>query len=513
MATRPPTPRTAKPKPTVALAPVLEQSVGKYVSTAMRIYGVETNENRSIPALEDGMKPVHRRIIWAAMTTARNLSKTARLSGHVAGALHPHGTASIDDSITTLVNSPVPVLLGDGNWGDIISPAAAARYTNMKLSLYGESFLDRNYLPVTDMMPNYDDREEEPITLPSLLPNILMNDNMGIGLGVTTRIPAFTPTSLLKILLRLIDKEDVPLPDYVKTLQFFEPWGGRPAKSVRNRANIKQMMETGKGTVEWDSVLEYDKEKKLFLVNRFAPGVNLETAIAKINAIPLVDKVYSGKGLSYYIQVKKIANYNEVEAVGVKLQGLLRTRQSYSIYVAERVVTGDGKYNTAFHNLSVPDLLIKWLSYRVKLEAKSIAWRIGKSEAAITRFNLLIKACDFLDVIFKALRTSTPAENIAKGMKISVDEANVILELKVRQLSKLDHDTLKDKLKAELANLKKLQGMLKRPSRSVKAFFESCLELFEMHDKRHAGCDQWWLKPASKSELNAKSEDDEAVET
>lgn len=488
-------------KPIQKFAPVGVSSIGKFVSRAMKTYGVETNENRAIPSYEDGFKPVQRRIAWMSHQAARGYVKTARLSGNVVGALHPHGTVSVSGAIVTMVNAPVPFLYGDGNWGDLISIAAADRYTNVKLSVYGGQFLNKDYLPVTPMAPNYDDRELEPIYLPALLPNVLMNDSMGIGLGVTTKIPCFTPPSLLKILLRLVDKEDLTTADYVKTLQLFEPWGGTPAKSPRNKEMMVQLIETGKGSIEWTSPLEFDRDGKRYTIRRFAPGVNVERAVEQINAIPLVDKVYNGKGLSYEVQVKRTANYTEVEAIGKKIADIFKSRQSYSIYVSERTPVGtEGKYEVSFHSLSVPDLLIKWLGFRVRLEADSLTYRVGRCEALIKRFHLLIRACDHLDVIFKALRTADPDTAIAKGMKITLDEAKIILELKVRQLSALDQKVLKRKLAEANAVLADLKAQLKRPSRSVKTHFEQCLQAFELHDKRHGGCDQWWMKPLTAAE-------------
>lgn len=481
-------------------APVGVSSIGKFVAKAMKTYGVETNENRAIPSFEDGLKPVQRRIAWAAHQSARGYVKTARLNGNVMGALHPHGSASIAGAVVTIVNAPVPFLYGDGNWGDLISPAAADRYTNVKLSVYGGQFLNKDYLPVTPMAPNYDDRELEPIYLPALLPNVLMNDSMGIGLGVTTKIPCFTPPSIIKILLRLIDKEELTTADYVRTLQLFEPWGGTMVKSPRNKEMMVQLLETGKGSIEWQSPVEFDNPGKRYTIRRFAPGVNVEKVIEQINALPLVDKVYSGKGLSYEVQVKKSANYAEVEDIGKKITAMFRTRQSYSIYVSERTPVGtDGKYDVSFHSLSVPDLLIKWLSFRVRLEVSSLTYRIGKCEELIKRLHLLIRACDHLDVIFKALRTNNPDDAIAKGMKITLEEAKIILELRVRQLSALDQKVLKRKLAEANAVLADLKAQLKRPSRSVKTHFEQCLQAFECNDKRHAGCDQWWMKPLAAS--------------
>lgn len=480
--------------PASELAPIHEVDVGTIASQSMLRYGIEVNEGRSIPALQDGLKPVNRRILWAAAKTAKSKTKTARLSGEVIGALHPHGDASVNSAITTLVNSPAPVLEGIGNWGTLVDSAAASRYTNVVLSRYGEQFLAKNYLAVTPMTPNYDNREKEPIYLPALLPNILINDNMGIGLGVATRLPSFTPTSLLQVLIRMIDKENITAQDYAKTLKFFEPWGGTPVKSKQNTAAMVKLMEESGTTIEWESPLEVDREAKRMHISKFAPQLNLENFVQACNKLPGVDKVYSGAGLSFTVQVKRSVNFVEFDAIVLKVAKLARTKQKFSIYVSDRVPTTEGKYEVKFHSLSVPDLLLKWLKFRINLEKDSLGYQISQTEKEIRYLELLVHACNHLDIIFAALRKADPAAHISKGLKITPEDAKQILELRVRQLSKLDHDNLKSKLAEVKQKLASLSKKLKRPSQSVRAYFEACLACLDVNDNRQSNCHQWYLK-------------------
>lgn len=491
-------------KSTGVLAPVLDKSIGEFARHAMRTYGVEVNEGRSIPALQDGLKPVARRILWAAHFIAKEKVKSARLVGEVIGKYHPHGDASPSAALTTMVSQPTPTLMGIGNWGTLIDSAAAVRYTNLHLSTYGLQFLHRNYLPVTPMSPNYDDRDVEPVYLPSLLPNILINDNMGIGVGVATSLPAFTPTSLLKLLLRLLDKEQMEPIDYAKALEFFEPWGGIVVKSKLNRSAVLDFMSNTSGSIEFESPLEEQREAKRILLNKFAPHLNLDKFVTACRLIPGVDSVYSGKGLSFVVQVKRTVNFNDYDAIVAKVRRLTTTKQKFSLYVSDRKPyldekTGKTAYTVDFHSLTVPQLLLKWLKFRIQLEADSLDWQIVQQEKELAYLTLLIHACDHLDVIFAALRKADPATHIAKGLSISLDDAKQILELKVRQLSKLDQDALKLKLSEVKAKLKVLQTKRKRPAQSVRAYFEHCLERFSMNDDRTEGCQQWWLKANAKA--------------
>lgn len=502
MATRKTSPVKSKQAPAAAIP---DKSINEFTRNAMMVYGTEVNEGRSVPALQDGLKPVARRVLWAAHSVAKTKVKSARLVGDVIGKYHPHGDASVASALTTLVNHPMPVLTGIGNWGSLIDGAAAVRYTNLHLSKYGEQFLRPAYLAVTPMVPNYDDRDVEPAYLPSLLPNILINDSLGIGVGVATSLPAFTPTSVLNMLLRILDREELTALDYVKGLEFFEPWGGTPVKSAANRAAIKAFFESTSGTVEFDSPVNEDRDAKRMMVNRFAPGLNVEKFVAACRLLPNVDSVYSGKGLSFIIQVKRSANFNEYDKVVQSVKRLARTKKKYAIYVSDRIAytdekTGATAYRVEFHSLSIPDLLRKWLGFRVRLERDSLTWLLGERNKDKAYVELLLHACDHLDVIFAALRKDDPAKHIAKGLNITLDEAKQILELKVRQLSKLDQDQLKAKLADLKATIKSLEAKLRKPADSVRAYFEACLPKLTMSQRQpNSGCDQWWLGTPSTS--------------
>lgn len=476
-----------------------QKTIVEFTKGAMLTYGSEVNEDRAVPSFQDGLKPVGRRVLWAFSELPKNQQiKSARVIGLVLGKYHPHGESGPAGMLNTMVNSPVPPVIGIGNWGSLIDGPAAPRYTETKISPYGETFLLKNYLAVTPMVPNYDYKDKEPIYLPALLPNVLLNDSMGIGVGLATSIPSFTPLSLLRLMIRLLDKEKLTASDYARSLVFHECYGGVPSRSKENKAAILEFFNSPSGSIEFESPFQVNREAKKVLLKRFAPGLNLDSLLVKLRAMPEVDKVYSGKGLSYIIQVKRSTNFNDFDAFLLKLKRVTATRQKFSIYVTERQPnpTNPDKYDVQFHNLSVPQLVMKWLKFRVKLEKDSITYQIGVQEKEIEYTKLLIFACEpaNLDIIFKALRQADPAAYIAKYLKVTVDQANQILDLKVRQLSKLDQDVLKAKLKKQQEWLKDLQRKLKSPSQEVKVFFEHCLELFEVNETRKQGMDQFWLK-------------------
>ena len=504
--------------------PIPDMDLFDYGSTGMMIYGTETNENRAIPNLQDGLKTVARRLLWAGKGMSKQ-GKSARLVGSCLGGYHPHGDSSIYGGLVTMVNAPTPMFRGIGNWGDPVSPAAAARYTEVKLGAYGAQFLVHDYLAVTPMTPNYDDKTVEPIFLPALLPNIILNDSDGIGVACATTIPSFTPTSVLEVLIRMIDKEAMEPEDFAKALEFYEPWGGVVVKSKANREQRVLLMQEPKARIEWESPVVINRDAKRIIINKFPPSFGQkahDTLVEQIRLIPQVASVGGGRGLSYEVRVKASVNFNEFDQVCAKVQELTRTKVSYNIFMTERTPIEDsdsGEYEVSYLQCSIPQLLLRWLKWRIKLEFKCLEYRLQQTEILIERLALMVYACDHLDVIFKALRTTTPAENIAKGLKITLEQANLILDLKVRRLSALDQNLLKEQLERVKKRKALLETQLKRPAQNVKRYFQACLELFAQKERMEGtGCWQWWLKSLpptddTKELLRGTGDEDERDET
>ena len=217
------------------------ESLAVFGTREMGIYAEEVNLSRAVPDLIDGLKPVQRRIMWAASLLGKDFVKTARLVGDIIGRYHPHGDASVAGAITTIVQSNVPVISGKGNWGSLIDPAAAMRYTNCRLSNYGWSFFDPDYInkSVSSFVPNYDDTTVEPVSLPSLMPNVLLNGGDGIGVGTTTMLPTFTPESVAAVMTRLLSGEKLVALDFAKTLKYANRYGGKLVKKI-GRASCRE---------------------------------------------------------------------------------------------------------------------------------------------------------------------------------------------------------------------------------------------------------------------------------
>lgn len=433
-------------------------------------YAIAVNLERSVPDMYDGLKPVHRRLLWAASFQQRGTYvKSARVIGDAMGKYHPHSDAALYGAMISMVNSELPPFSGKGNWGTIVDSAAASRYTNVKLSKYGESFFNPHYInkSVTTFVPNFDDKEIEPVTLPALLPNVLLNSAQGIGWGTTTNIPSFTKESVVKVLQMLLAKKKITAKVLARTLKPSLPYGGRMVDSAKNKEQWLQLMTEPTARIEFEANLKIDVAKKTIVISDWAAGLSPERFVERVRALPECQSVYNSKGtMEFTILCKKSYNETQFQAFVKKVQRLTVRAQSYRLNVTHRTANiNDGVvgYETSFLALGVGPLLLRWLRLRIELEKQSLKHRISQQSKAIEQTQLYIYAISIKDIIFKSLDKKDNAAYLVKHTKLNLDQAKQILDLRVRQLSRLDNLELKAKLKQQRAHLKELQGWLKRP--------------------------------------------------
>lgn len=437
-------------------------------------YAVAVNLERSVPDLYDGLKPVHRRILWGAYQQPKGqFVKSARIVGDVIGKYHPHGDSSVYQAMVGMVNSEAPLIEGKGNWGTLVDEAAAMRYTNARLSKYGLSFFGSDYITkeVTDFVPNYDDKDVEPVTLPAQLPNVLLNTASGIGWGTTTNLPAFTVKSVVNVLQKLLLKEKLNARSLARLLKPSLPYGGRLVDSKRNKEQWLQLMSQPSARIEYEAALKVDSKRKQIVIDEWPPGLIPDKFVERVRALPECDSVYNSKGtLEFTITCKRAYNETQFEAFVKKVQKLTLRAVSYRMNVTSRtanIVDGVVGYETEFLSLGVGPLLVRWLRARVELEKRSLRHRIAKQQTSIAYTELLIYAVSIKDVIFKSLEAKDSVAYLVKHGKLTEEQAKQILDLRVRQLSKLDDIEMRKRLKQQKQELKQLRGWLKRPRAKI----------------------------------------------
>lgn len=475
-------------------ARIIEQSITEFGRRSLSIYAAEVNLERATPDIMDGLKPVARRIVYgASQVAATKLVKSAQIVGEVMGTYHPHGDSSIYGAMVTMVQGTTPLLHGEGNWGTIIDSAGAMRYTNARLSHFGRLGFDPDYAnpEVTMYVPNYDERTIEPVTVPYPLPIILFSGGEGIGYGAACKLPSFTPESVADVLVRMLKGEKLKIEDFAKSLKPDFKWGGDFVKSKENKEAWLEMFTTSKASVLFEAPLDIDTARHIVTIREWPDGVNPEKVMVWAKGLPETDKAYpSGSGSEFTVTMKR--GYNSVQFEGwvKKIAAKTRAKSSYNINVTRRTATvtdGVVDYDVKIHSLSVPKLILMWLRERMEIEKRSLGYRIKKQEAAIAYCNLLIMAANKLDIIIPIVKNSkTPREELAKKLKISLDEANQILDLTLRKLTRLDQGEIINKRKGHEVELKQLEKWLAKPKIKMVADIAKALEAIEADRKWYA---------------------------
>ena len=416
---------------------------------------------RAIPDLRDGLKPVHRRILWSmyenGYTPDKPHKKCATTVGNVIGSYHPHGDTSIYDAMVRLAqpwNERYTLVDGHGNFGNIDGdPAAAYRYTESRLSKISLELLKDINKETVDMQLNFDETKKEPLVLPSKFPNILVNGTMGIAVGMATNIPPHNLGEVIDGCIAYIDNPEIDtlgLMQYIKGPDF--PTGGL----ILGNSGIKKAYETGRGTITIRSkaTIEEHQNHSNIVVTEVPYGVN--TQDLKLRVAELVhNKIIDGisdyhtdlkNGVKITITLKKDAN---PQVVLNKLYKLTNFQTTYGIIF----LMIDDKTPKV---LGLKDIISKYIDHQRTVIIRRTRYDLGKAEARVHILEGLKIALDHIDAVIKLIRASKTDEEAKNGLMsnfgLSEAQAEAILEMRLRRLTGLE----RDKIEKELADLLKL---------------------------------------------------------
>jgi DNA gyrase/topoisomerase IV subunit A len=446
-------------------------------------YGMAVLEDRAVPDFRDSMIPVSRRIAWSAydMGLRHNAKsvKSARVVGDVIGKYHPHGDQSVYGAMINMTNDNLPIALiqGSGNWGSMTEPRAAAfRYTEMRLSQFSDQVLfNKFYTPIMQFGPNFDGSMKEPMLLPCLLPIILMNGKFGIAPGATSYIPTCTTASVMKMLKAVYGGEEVTAKFLYKTLRFTSVSGGIEEMPTEPEERKKRfgIFKTFKGKAVLKSESSFDPKTRTLTITKFANHWKVESMLEKFLDIEGVQSARddTGKKDKYAIVsvVLKKNIHPKLEKAILKHieEKILTTRENYVLNFTERYLDDDGQAQARMKPMSLTTMVTEWLKWRIQLERDACAYWITEADRRIHRLELLMLAVDNLDIIIKMLRTKMTrpemAEFLKKKLKISLDDAQVILELRVYQLNALEKTELIKQKKTVEAERSELKARQKKP--------------------------------------------------
>ena len=429
-------------------------------------YAMSVIVSRALPDVRDGLKPVHRRILYVmnelSLWPEKPFRKSASIVGDVMGNYHPHGDAAIYDALVRLSQDfslRYPVVNGHGNFGSIDNdPPAAMRYTEAKLEKVALEMLDDLDKDTVDFVPNYDDRLKEPSVLPAKLPYLLINGAYGIAVGMACSIPPHNLTEVINGIIAQIDNPDITneeLMNYIKGPDF--PTAG----IILGKDGIKDAYTTGRGRVCLRARAEIEEDNRgryRIIVTEIPFQVNksaLVENIAKLVGLKVIEGISDlrdesdREGLRIVIELKRDANPNVVLNLLYK-HTQLQTTQSMLMLA---LVDGQPRI------LKLNEILAEYIKHRKSVVVRRTKFDLDKAEARLHILEGLRIAIDNIDAIIKIIRESydNAAQRLMESFGLSEIQANAILEMKLRTLQGLQREKIED----EYNSLVKLISHLK----------------------------------------------------
>ena len=457
------------------------------VKTSFLDYSMSVITSRAIPDLRDGLKPVHRRILWSMFeegnTPDKPHKKSATTVGYVMGHYHPHGDSSIYEAMVRLAqdfNQRYMLVDGHGNFGNIEGDGAAAyRYTEARLSKISLELLRDIKKDTVDMDDNFDVTSKEPKVLPSRFPNVLVNGSMGIAVGMATNIPPHNLGEVIDGCVAYIDNPEIDtlgLMQHVKGPDF--PTGG----IILGNSGIKKAYDTGRGsiTIRSKATIEEHGNHNNIVITEVPYGVNTLELKNKVGEL-VRDKIIDGisdyhtdlkDGVKITITLKKDANPQVV------LNNLYKHTNFQISYGINFLVIDDGTPRT----LPLKDIIAKYIDHQRIVIIRRTKFDLDKAEARVHILEGYKIALDHLDDVIKIIRESETdviaKEELIKRFGFSDIQVDAILELKLRRLTGLERDkieqelaeTLKliEELKAILASREKIDNIIKTEMLEIK---------------------------------------------
>ncbi len=467
------------------------------ISTEMREsfidYAMSVITDRALPDVRDGLKPVHRRILYSmhrmGLTSGARFRKSATVVGDVLGKYHPHGDISVYDAMVKMAQEfsmRYPLVLGQGNFGSIDGDSAAAmRYTEAKMSRLADALLQDLEKDTVEWRPNYDGTQKEPQVLPAAVPNILLNGTLGIAVGMATSIPPHNLQEVSQALTHLIENPDATVEDLMQ----FITGPDFPLGAVAfNKKDLLHAYSTGKGGVVVRGVAETVEGKKgdyQIVITSIPYRVNKSDMIVRIADLVREKKIEGIRGLRdestkdirVVVELKQGAHPQKV------LNYLYKHTALEDSFHFNMVVLVDGVPQT----LSLKGILEEFIKHRREVVKRRTQFDLTRAQEREHILLGLTKALDHIDEVIKTIRASkdvAEAEvNLIKKFKFSVLQAKAILEMRLSRLANLERKKIED----ELAEIQKLIGELETLLKSDKKMLGVIKQEIEDYAKKFAG--------------------------
>ena len=464
-----------------------DEMKGSYIDYSMSVIVA-----RALPDVRDGLKPVHRRVLFGmhelGLASNRPYKKSARIVGEVLGKYHPHGDAPVYETMVRMAQDfsmRYPLVDGQGNFGSIDGDSPAAmRYTEARLSRIAEELLrdlDKN---TVDFIPNFDDTLKEPTVLPSLVPNLLVNGTSGIAVGMSTNIPPHNLAEVVDACIAYIKDEKITsekLMKYIKAPDF--PTGG----IIYGYEGVKEAYLTGRGKiiVRAKATIETDKKdrqniiiteipyqvNKLSLIERIADLVNEK----KIDDIANVNDESDRDGFRIVVSLKKDANAQVV------LNSLYKHTQMQTTFGVIMLALVDGRPQI----LTLRDLIEKFVQHRNEVVVRRAKYELDEAEKRAHILEGFIIALDNIDAVIKLIKGSkdydTAKNGLMKKFKLSEIQAKAILDMRLQRLTGLERKKIEEEYRETIKLIEQLKALLASKKLQMQLIEKELLQLKEKY--------------------------------
>ena len=500
---------TTPPDSQTQLEPVTDRvrqvAITEELKSSYLDYAMSVIVGRALPDVRDGLKPVHRRILYAMLesgaTPDKPHRKSARIVGDVMGRYHPHGDSAIYDTIVRMVQTfslRYPLINGQGNFGSIDGDSAAAmRYTEVKMAKVAKELLDDINKDTVDFVPNYDNSLKEPSVLPALLPNLLVNGSTGIAVGMATNMPPHNLGEVVDGTIHLIDNPDATVHElmaHVKAPDF------PTAAAITGLKGVLAAYTTGRGIVEMIAITEIEttKDRERIIVTELPYRVN------KAKLVENIADLVKGK------QVEGISDLrDESDKDGIRV--VIETRKGANtqvilnqLYKHTQLKTTFGIINLVLVNgepkvLPLKDLIQYYIDHRKDIIIRRSRYDLKKAEDRMHILDGLKIALDNIDAVIKLIRSSKTSEAARDGLianfGLSDVQAKAILEMQLRRLTGIEREKLEEEyasleetiafLREVLANPQKVLDLIKEELLTIKEKYADPrrTEILEAHEE------------------------------
>lgn len=474
------------------LGAVKEVDLSNEMRTAFLSYAMSVIVSRALPDVRDGMKPVHRRILFGmselGVTNDKPTKKSARIVGEVMGKYHPHGDAAIYDSMVRMAQDfsyRYPLVDGQGNFGSVDGDGAAAmRYTEARLSKVAQELLRDLNKDTVDFQDNYDGTEREPVVLPSRFPNLLVNGAMGIAVGMATNIPTHNLSEVIDGILAMIKNPDISiegLMNFIKGPDF--PTGG----CIMGLSQVRKAYMTGNGAIivrAKTEVVDIGNGKNAIIVKEIPYQVNKTRLIERI-AETAKEKIIDGitglqdestrKGMKIVIELRKDVSPNVV------LNNLFKHTQMQTTFGMNMLALDKGQPKV----MNLKEVLAAYIEHQIEVITRRTKFDKERAEARKHIVEGLLVALGNIDLVIQIIKKSKTTEEAIEGLMREFDlteiQTKAILDMRLQRLTGLEVDKLNEELQSLARQIRELKDILEHDNKKYDLLVSELTDIKERY--------------------------------